>query len=236
MFIGNKMLQRLKTFFADILFPRECLVCGKDGEIWCNDCQKKVIMINENICLICNQNTAEDGVCDVCQKSSSFNSAVAVCRYKGQMIETVIHKLKYDFIEELAKELANLLVVRLEKYRLVENVVCIPIALHKKRLLERGFNQSALIAKYVAENLCVDYREKALIRCKNTKQQAKLIRNERIENLQQAFVCNEPELIKNKTIILIDDVITTGATFDSAAECLKMAGAGKIIVAAVAHG
>ena len=117
----------------------------------------------------------------------------------------------------------------------IYNVKIVPIPLHRKRYIERGFNQSEKIAKYLGEKYGGEIDEELLIRNKNTSQQAKLNRKERFENLSEAFGVRLGVEVPKK-VVLVDDVLTTGVTFGEAVRVLKKSGVEEVVCVAVCHG
>jgi ComF family protein len=177
-------------------------------------------------------------VCTACQKQSAVDEIIAISQYKNTVIERVIHDLKFNYIEELAKPLANLLSLKLKELNyqsVVTNAIIIPVPLHKKRYLERGFNQARLLAELIAKEFDATLNSKLIKRIKYTDQQAQLKRQERFANLKDAFTCLAPDRVEDKTIFLVDDVLTTGATLNEAARALKNSGAKKVIGLVLAH-
>ena len=119
--------------------------------------------------------------------------------------------------------------------RSLASVVIIPIPLSPKRLRQRGYNQSELIGHFLSDRLSVRMKADILIKIKDTPSQVEIKdRKERLKNLQGAFAVKNPEEIKDKIVILVDDIITTGATLNEAKKVLKQAGAGKVFGVAAA--
>lgn len=111
-----------------------------------------------------------------------------------------------------------------------------PVPLHKRREIKRGFNQADLLAKEIAEFFKIPYCEDILKRAKNTKPQTETSNhNQRLENIKNAFVCRKPELVAWKRIIIVDDVMTTGATLNECARALKSSGARSVTAFVVAN-
>ncbi len=156
-------------------------------------------------------------------------------------IEKLIRGLKYSRREACAYPLALLLSNKIKEYCSLyaiglTQVILIPIPLHKRRMLERGFNQSACIAKHISKILGTTTCDEGILRrTRSTQPQASLSQTERKTNVTDVFECIQ-NLDENKYYILIDDVITTGATTDDAARCMKYINQkAAIIIAAVAH-
>lgn len=163
--------------------------------------------------------------------------------YNEPFVRNLIQKLKYKpFAKELAQPLALLIITyfkNLEKQpfflRPENGFSIIPIPLFSKRLKWRGFNQSEEIAKILAGYFEMPFLQDALLRIKNTIPQIELPKKGRDENIKDAFACPRPKEIRNKNIILFDDVYTTGATMREAAKALKRAGAKQIVGLTVAR-
>ncbi|MEK7460552.1 MAG: phosphoribosyltransferase family protein [Patescibacteria group bacterium] len=170
----------------------------------------------------------------------------ALYDYRHPLVKRVIWKLKYknakDVAECFADSLLEEIIAVLDEELLVfesEKPLIIPIPLHKKRLRERGYNQSDLIAKAVVaqgEQKIFDISTTILRRVKETKSQVRSEkRTVRIKNLENSFICDTPSLVRGRTIILIDDVTTTGATISSAKKALIRANPKKILAFTIAH-
>ncbi len=112
----------------------------------------------------------------------------------------------------------------------------LPVPLYKNRLRQREFNQSALLAKYLAKGIGSTLLIDSLVKMKDTKPQVGLSSNERLKNMKNAFWIQNKEVVEGKDILLIDDVSTTGATIRECSKVLKKAGAGNIHVLTLAHG
>ena len=154
---------------------------------------------------------------------------------KLDKLDKLIKGLKYKFAFDIASELSDLLLSFFEKQEISNaNPVIIPVPLHKKRLRERGFNQAELLARSFHANYQVE--TKILQRNKYTSAQAKLKEKARKENIKQAFACHDSEKVKNKIVVLVDDVITTGSTLNECARVLKKSGAKEVWGLAIAKG
>lgn len=216
MFILNTIL--------DILFPVNCLSCGKSGKIICYDC-------------LANFPKAE---------RYTEKWIYPVFDYRHPPIKKSIWLLKYKNKKVVAKILGEILHEHileefsdLESFENFKNPILIPIPLSKKRYKERGYNQAELLCKEILnqdkENI-FELETKVLLKNKETEHQARIKnRNERLKNLKNTFSVVNSEKIKDRNIILIDDVTTTGATLAEARKILKISGAKKVIAFAVAH-
>jgi competence protein ComFC len=233
------MTWKIKQTILDWLFPKECVGCRVEGALLCAGCAAKIAAVDDNLCLLCNRNLGAFGICETCAESTYLDEIIAACVYKGTTIERAIHCFKFNFVEELAAPLANFLALKLRRLNYREKIkkgIIIPIPLHDKRFLERGFNQAELLARALTKQIGGAVYPDILQRVKFTSQQAKLERSARMENIKEAFVCLKPELIADQEVFLIDDVFTSGATMNEAARVLKAAGAKKITGLVIAHG
>lgn len=233
------MLRKIQQTILDWLFPQECVGCRVEGALLCESCAIKIPQVENDLCLFCNRNFAIQGICDDCSSSTELDEIIAACKYKGTTIERAIHCFKFNFVEELAAPLANFLALKLRRLGyldIIKTAILTPIPLHQKRFLERGFNQSDLLARALSRQVGGAVNSEILKRVKYTSQQAKLERVARLENIKEAFVCVDPRMVVGREVFLIDDVFTSGATMNEAARTLKNAGAKKVIGLVIAHG
>jgi ComF family protein len=153
----------------------------------------------------------------------------------GGAVARAIARLKYERRADLARPLGDLLRRSLEPHApTLRCAVVVPVPLHPSRLAERGFNQSALIGRRVALGLDAAFAPLALARIRNTPQQAALDRQGRIANVAGAFRIRQRERVRERAVLLVDDVRTTGATVDACAGVLMAAGAASVVCAVVA--
>lgn len=246
----NFMLQGVKNFILDLFFPKKCLGCGRAGIYICQSCLEKIEMSQNNTCPFCDRPIPNTFICQKCQKIHFLNRLIWAIPYHNPMIKELIRIFKYHYIKELSAPLGNLLIKSLKTFNfefLTFNFLIVPIPLHNRKLCERDFNQAELLAKEVAEYFSLPLENKVLKRKKYTPQQArKKSDQERKEALKNAFEIN-PEfikkcvnenenLLKDKIIVLVDDVTTTGATLSEAAKVLKRAGAREVWGLVIAKG
>ncbi|MFA5644517.1 MAG: double zinc ribbon domain-containing protein [Patescibacteria group bacterium] len=232
------MIQKIIQFWIDFLFPKQCFICQKDGEYLCEKCFKSLIF-KEAHCPNCNNFSKIGEFCSNCQNKFILTGVLIAGDLKDQKLAKLIKTYKYHFIKELGLFLGQFLSNFLNYNVFVnpimkssstgfssENVVVIPVPLSKKRLKWRGFNQSEILAKVVAEKcnleICLN-----LIRIKHRPAQAKLNLKQRINNLDGCFKWTG-ESLKNKKIIIVDDVYTTGSTLNEIAREFKKHQAGEI--------
>ena len=209
----------------DFIFPPTCAGCGATGSLICANCENKFVWIKEPICVTCGQPTLELGKCAQCTKVPPAIDQIRAPILYTEGVTRIIHNLKYYDQFALAKPLAQLMSAAVPQFKLpFESNLILPIPLHKKREKERGYNQAGLLAKELGKLLNLPVSQNALRRVRQTESQAKLTREERMENMSSAFEA-DGDVVQQKHILLIDDVCTTGATLFAAAAQLKAAGA-----------
>lgn len=162
----------------------------------------------------------------------------AATEYREQKtVSRLIGALKYHGVKDAAVHCADILKthLRLAQFAPQKDWLVIAVPLHRKRLRERGFNQAELIAQNIAAHYTIAYAPRVLARVIRTTPQTEVReRIKRLENVKGAFVCYNAKTVRGKYIMLIDDVTTTGATFEACARALKSAGAKKVIACAIA--
>jgi ComF family protein len=155
---------------------------------------------------------------------------------KGGKIQSLMHQFKYRGMKQIGNLLGNIAGSQLIKNEQFNSIdLIIPVPLHKKRLGQRGYNQSACFAEGLAEILNAPVEEDNLVRATVTETQTHKSRFARFENMQEVFTVQNPEKLKNKHILLVDDVITTGATLEACGvQLLKIEGV-KLSIATIAY-
>lgn len=209
------MFKLIKNWVLDVLFPTPDL--------------PQNLKLNQTLfCPVCRARLARN--VKICHKNSQYKLGAAVS-YNDEAVRKMIWQLKYRGRTGNAAVLGKILNTYFENLNLkIKNYVIVPVPLSKTRLRKRGYNQAMLIAKILSESLKFPVVENSLIRVKDTPPQAEVkdwyVRK---ENIQNCFGVADPALVKNKNIILVDDVFTSGATLNEIARVLKNAGARKIL-------
>ncbi|MEK7354743.1 MAG: ComF family protein [Chloroflexota bacterium] len=208
----------------DLLFPQRCLGCGKAGILICPSCQSSLPILAPPLCPLCGRPQLSGILCSDCIRwQAEIDGIRSPFRFDG-VTRQAIHQLKYRNLRTLAAPLARLLNSYLAGHP-VPGDVLVPVPLHPKRLKERGYNQSALLANELGKLTNLPIIEDCLVRRQHTSPQAKTATvDERRSNVSEAFVCRSDGL-RNRQVILIDDVATSGATLNACAQALKAAGA-----------
>jgi competence protein ComFC len=223
--LANRVYQLFLTGL-DWLYPPDCCGCGKSGVHWCEDCQSRSHVIGNDCCEVCGDISVPKGVCKRCQSEKpDFTSVRSWATYEGPIRNTV-RRLKYKGDFSLGASLAKLMIPALQATKWPVDIV-MPVPLSLARLSERGYNQAALIARFIAAGLQVPYVEKGLIKVRNTRSQVGLQFEERKANVVGAFEAVE-EHATGKRILVIDDVTTSGSTLRECAKALKHAGSSDV--------
>jgi ComF family protein len=241
-----------ESLFAT-LFPSDCRFCRApliniSRLPVCQACLSEIHPIEGTVCSVCGErlqtpftegDEPEEARCGLCRKlAPPFVKAVAYGSYDGGLRE-LIHLLKYEQVRPAAVVLGRMLkraANALDSFGIDEAVV-VPVPLHARKLRQRGFNQSVLIAqefiKLASGKMVLHPR--VLQRRRETESQIGLTRHQRRENIRGAFVVSRPREIAGRDVLLIDDVFTTGTTVSECARVLLRAGASKVFVATVAR-
>ncbi len=236
--------QRAGDALLSLFFPPHCASCGAEterGRHVCEGCAGKTRRIEPPFCQRCSEpfDGAIDGEfqCANCgDRELHFDCAVAPYLSRG-VVREFIHRFKYDHERFLRQPLAAWLADALSDPRLAGHPIdaIVPVPLHPTRFRERGFNQAMLLAELLSERAAVPLLD-ALQRTRYTTTQTRLDRQERMENLRNAFRVRHSAAVQNRHLLLVDDVFTTGSTVDECARVLRLAGASSVRVATVARG
>jgi competence protein ComFC len=215
---------KLKGRIVDFLFPRWCVGCGREGEFICPSCRRSLPRVMPPLCPRCGKPRPSGTLCPTCVSwQAEIDGIRSPFRFDGVMRQA-IHQLKYRNLRALAEPLAKLLNDYLATNP-IPGEVLVPVPLHQKRLRERGYNQSRLLAKELGKLTNLPVVDDCLIRQRHAPPQARSSTvEERRSNVAGAFVCRDHRL-QNKQVLLIDDVSTSGATLDAGATALKATGA-----------
>lgn len=214
---------RLGNTLLDLIFPRRCGGCGKPGREWCDACRAQIRAVGSSICPHCGRPQPQSAVCPHCRHTPlEINGIRSAVMFEGPAREA-IHHLKYNGRTSLAEPLGDLLIESWQANPLPADML-VPVPLHQARLRERGYNQSALLGKRLAQATGLPLIEPALRRVKATVPQITLTAAERKANVQDAFEARA-ELVGGKRVLLIDDVCTTGSTLEACQLALKRASA-----------
>ncbi|MBU1045551.1 hypothetical protein KJ616_00315 [Patescibacteria group bacterium] len=230
------MWKNLKETILDAFWPKRCVNCNKLGQCLCADCFSLIDILRE----------------PSYEKFRHLDGLHAATAYNDKMVKSIIHLCKYNRLKELAPHLADLIIAH---FKLLDNqtllssrlfsenqgcsdlIVC-GVPMHRKKLKNRDFNQSEEIVRHFSEEFGLFFVPGLLLKTKTTRPQAELTKEERMENVLNAFEINPlfKQLVKDKEVLLIDDVFTTGATMEECAKILKQNRASRVWGAVVARG
>ncbi|HHE76898.1 MAG TPA: ComF family protein [Candidatus Parcubacteria bacterium] len=241
----KNLIAKIKNFAIELLFPKFCLVCGKEGSYLCQDCFSLIEISENQYCPFCSSPkiVADGRTCPSCRPAKNLDGLYSATSYNNYIIKSLIHQFKYSYVKELADSLSDLIIAHLINLNLVETIsdnknktngifgqgliknkklngfILTPIPLHQKKLRRRGFNQSEELAKSLSKKLNIPAIN-ILTKIRQTPNQVDLTKEEREKNIRNAFICRRTGL-KGKKVLLVDDVFTTGSTMEEAAKTLK---------------
>ena len=218
------ILNQVLTFLLKNVYPPCCLICGKQSnKNTCKDCEEKLNKETKYI------------VVSKMINNDLIDKFIYIFEYKN-IIRKLIIDYKFNDKAYLYKLFSDFVIKNKKIYGILKSYdIIIPVPIHKKRKRERGYNQSELIAKEISFNIDnLMYENKAIIKVKNNKRQSTLNKNERIQNIKNVYKVIDKERIKNKNIIVFDDIYTTGNTVKEISRILKENGANKVLVLTLA--
>lgn len=202
-----KQIKNITDFSLNLIYPQVCGICGRINEnSLCKKCELKLIK-EYNIFF------------DSCIKDKFFNALICFFKYEGYIRKLL---LEYKFRDKafLYKTIFKMITKQKFLFEFLKSYdTIIPIPISKKRKCERGYNQSELIAKEIAKFINLEYRDNCLIKVKNIIEQSKLNKEQRILNVHNVYSIQNINNLKDKKIILLDDIYTTGSTVN---ECSRM--------------
>lgn len=212
-----------REFLISTIYPNICGVCGKiNNESLCKKCE---LLLNEHAKFIIEENYKEE---------KYFTKHLYIFQYEG-IIRRMILNYKFNEKSYLYKTFVNFLLKNEKFFKILNSYdTIIPVPISKQRRKERGYNQSELIAKELSKYLQSKYEEKILIKTKNIIAQSKLNKEQRQKNIKDAYKLFEKEKVKNKKVLLIDDIYTTGNTVNECCKTICNANVKKIDVLTIA--
>jgi ComF family protein len=238
-------------WLVDWLYPPRCRGCasriyGRDSEYFCTACWDEIQLVCHPLCNVCGRPfpdaSGDDHSCGVClERRPRFAAARAWARYPREEqqihpLRQVVQKFKYGRKVALGKPLGRLMARGCQEF--IEACgadLIVPVPLHAKRLRWRGFNQSVLLARQIGRIHHLPMDPFLLLRGKDTTPQTQLSEEERRRNMRSAFAVHPEKSVQGKTVLLIDDVYTSGATVNECSRTLKRAGAKEVYVLTLAR-
>jgi ComF family protein len=223
---------KIFSYLLDFIYPPICLQCNRkisNSEYFCDECLDSIDHIgNTDLRTLCGKKFPDPYLVD---------SVVSMFYFRDNHVsQKIIHAIKYENMKNLGKKMGRLLGEKILSASVGADYI-LPVPLHKTKLRERGFNQSEVIAHGVSEVISKRVISDLLLRKKYTQTQTKLKLAERTQNVADAFEINKKfsDLLKDKTVFLLDDVMTTGSTIKACARLLKDNGVKKIIALSLAY-
>ena len=220
--------------FVSLLFPELCAACSEslmaNEYLICTDCRFNLPFTNFHL-------QPDNIVAQQFWGKIQLEGAYSLYYFsKGGKIQNLMHQFKYKGMKQIGNLLGNIAGGQLIKNKVFNTVdVIIPVPLHKKRMTQRGFNQSLCFAEGLSEKLNAAVENNNLVRITATETQTHKSRFARFENMQEVFTVKNPERLINKHVLLVDDVITTGSTLEACGtELLKIQGL-KLSIATIAY-
>jgi ComF family protein len=231
----SRKVKVLASSLLDFFLPRRCAGCqqrwlGENDPGWCPSCLDELFWIQSPLCPCCGRPyldspTSHDHLCGEClQDAFVFDTARSAAEYAGTVRQR-IHQLKFGGQLHWVPPLVDLLVQAGHHQDMTAADLLVPVPLHPKRLSQRGFNQAGLLARDYGKRLGIEVRFDLLERTSWTVPQTHLNREERLQNVKGVFRAPRPDRIEGRTVLVLDDVFTTGSTLNECARVLKAAGA-----------
>jgi ComF family protein len=218
---------------VNLFFPKVCYAChnllSDNEDTICMDCRHDLPVTNFHF-------DNNDSVAKALYGRAKIENGTSLFRFEQKgIVQQLVHNLKYRNHEKIGFVLGNWLGNELKTVEAYQNIdVVIPVPLHKNKLKKRGFNQVAKFGQQIAEALNADYKDDVLVKITNTKSQTNKNRFSRWMNTDELFALKNMETIDNKHILLVDDLITTGATLEACISVLNHAKNIKISIATMA--
>jgi ComF family protein len=208
----SSALQSITDTLLGILFPDRCAGCGRTGSLLCDRCRARIRPYPGTARALSLAANGDRALLDQVAIAFVFDGA----------LREAIHRLKYDRVRRMAGPLGELLAQHMRAQPQPADVL-VPVPLHPRRMAERGFNQSELLAQHLSRLSGIPMLASGLVRSRDTAHQVGLDARERHENVREAFVWQQPARPPAR-VLLIDDVLTTGATLVACAHALRLAG------------
>ena len=228
------------NLLLEMIFPRRCTICDKVLMLGqrkiCTECKERIQYLGENTCLKCGKQVKEEeDYCYDCRvKEHYFRQGAALFPY--EYIRTSLYRFKYGGRQEYAEFYGRQMAVQMEeKRKLWKPQALIPVPLNKKKMKKRGYNQAELIARELSSCWNIPVVTDLVVRSKNTKPMKGIAGTERQNNLKKAFKLGAND-VKLNTIIIVDDIYTTGSTIDAVAKVCLEAGISNIFFVTVSIG
>ncbi len=226
--------------FLSIFFPKKCVGCSRFGSYICSNCFSFIEFSRGSVCAVCSKSSLDERTHPLCRGRYAIDGVIPAVVYKG-IIKRLLYQFKFKpYLFDLRATIADLFyesLIQNETFINIDKKLAFIsyIPLHETKFRSRGYNQAEILARELSDYLSLPLFT-VLKRVKKTISQVDKTKKERRINLRGAFEATSEKIIKGKTIFLVDDIVTSGATINEAARTLKKAGAEKVWGLAFAHG
>jgi len=245
-FILSYAIKNWLLAFLNLIYPKRCQGGGltlhyKNNFYLCKECLKKIRINRPPFCIRCGRPISGlpnlNAVCGRCIGAKyKFERVFSCCNYEG-LIKELIHKFKYNRKKYLIHLFNELLVNFVKSYIDINSIdMIVPVPLHRGKLQQRGFDQSLLLSRNLSKIFGIALVYNILKRKKDTKQQTRLNKIQRLNNVKGAFFIKDKRIFNRKRVLLIDDVVTTAATANECAALLMESGARSVFLLTLARG
>lgn len=222
---NDKKMRQIRPvpYVLNLIYPPTCGICGKlDDDFLCKKCYKIL------------ESEAEFGIEQYTDEDKIFDQHLYIFKYEG-IIRKIILKYKFQDKAYLYKTFVNFLLKDEKFFQILKSYdTIVPVPISKKRQKERGYNQSLLLAKGISNNIGLNLINNCLYKTKNIIEQSKLNKEDRLKNIQGVYELRNYQVLKNKKILLLDDIYTTGSTVSECCRILRKADLDKIGVLTIA--
>lgn len=234
----------IKELLGESLFPSDgrCLFCNKllifENSPFCFTCIENIHWIGDRVCEKCGkeEHYGNTRFCRDCNYNiHHYHQGIALFTYNSQG-KRIIHDIKFQANKKLGRFLGNKLGEKVKSMAWQEIHMVLPVPLHPNRHKERGFNQSQEIARGIINNIPSTLVSDLLVRVRDTPHQTDLTKSQRQNNIKNAFAIEDKEIVSGKTVLLVDDVYTTGSTINECGKVLMDSGAARVYFAVLAIG
>ncbi len=222
--------------FVELVFPKICFNCRKriENNILCRKCSENLVFL-ENVCEFCGSPLKNES-CQVCQTEDFFFDKARSVFPFNKVVQNLIHDLKYDEMIKVAEmfgKKAAEYIIQFKPFAKIDIIA--PVPLHSVKKRHRGFNQSEILSRHLADQLQIEHYPHLIKRFRFTKTQTKLTKSERQKNVNNAFRLDSGIDIYGKSILILDDVFTTGSTLNAISKLFKEHKTGSIYAFTIAR-
>lgn len=219
----------------DCISPKKCYSCHSEWHFLCKSCYKKIQQYN-SICHVCKQWSEHYIIHKKCKKWLYYDKLIIWVHYKNYIIKKLIHDGKFYGRKDIFVDFSLLLLEKIKENIHNDNLIICSVPLHYIKKIKRWYNQSEILSKAISKNLSIPYIKDLIQKKRYTWQQSHLSRQQRLKNLKDSFKINKKidDKIDKKTIILIDDVVSTWSTINEISKVLKQGWAREVIACVIA--